>query len=59
MKVGNQTLANCNQLKTVAEDGKMRLTDKWDNQGVQQSVEYAFKDPLQSRLKKCTLFQTR
>jgi len=27
VKEGNETVTNCNQLKFVAEDGKMRLTD--------------------------------
>ena len=26
-KEGNQTVTNCNRLKLIAEDGKMRLTD--------------------------------
>jgi hypothetical protein len=29
-KEGNETVTNCNQLKLVAEDGKMRLTDVGD-----------------------------
>jgi len=27
LKEGNETVTNCNQLKLVAEDGKLRLTD--------------------------------
>lgn len=27
MKEGNQTVTNCNRLKMVAEDGRMRMTD--------------------------------
>ena len=27
IKEGNQTVTNCNRLKLIAEDGKMRLTD--------------------------------
>lgn len=30
VKEGNQTVTNCNQLKLLAEDGKMRLTDVAD-----------------------------
>ena len=29
-KEGNQTVTNCNRLKLIAEDGKMRLTDVAD-----------------------------
>lgn len=27
LKEGNETVTNCNQLKLLAEDGKMRMTD--------------------------------
>ena len=30
IKEGNETVTNCNQLKLLAEDGKMRLTDVAD-----------------------------
>ena len=29
LKEGNETVTNCNQLKMVSTDGKMRLTDEW------------------------------
>lgn len=32
LKEGNETVTNCNQLKMVAEDGKMRLTDVADTE---------------------------
>jgi len=32
MKEGNETVTNCNRLKFVAEDGKMRLTDVADTE---------------------------
>ena len=32
LKEGNETVTNCNQLKFVAEDGKMRLTDVADTE---------------------------
>ena len=32
IKEGNETVTNCNQLKLLAEDGKMRLTDVADTQ---------------------------
>lgn len=31
-KEGNQTVTNCNQLKLIAEDGKMRMTDVADQE---------------------------
>ncbi len=34
LKEGNQTVTNCNQLKMIAEDGKMRLTDVADTEQV-------------------------
>ena len=32
VKEGNETVTNCNRLKLVAEDGKMRLTDVTDTE---------------------------
>ena len=32
IKEGNETVTNCNQLKLVASDGKMRLTDVADTE---------------------------
>jgi BRO family, N-terminal domain len=32
LKEGNETVTNCNRLKLVAEDGKMRLTDVADTE---------------------------
>ena len=32
VKEGNETVTNCNQLKLLAEDGKMRLTDVADTE---------------------------
>ena len=29
---GNETITNCNRLKLLAEDGKMRLTDVTDTE---------------------------
>jgi len=31
-KEGNETVSNCHQLKMLAQDGKMRLTDVSDSQ---------------------------
>ncbi|MDE5756058.1 MAG: Bro-N domain-containing protein [Clostridia bacterium] len=36
---GNETVTNCNQLKMLAADGKMRLTDILDTQGVLRLVQ--------------------
>lgn len=36
---GNETVTNCNQLKMVAHDGKMRLTDVLDTEGVLRLVQ--------------------
>ena len=32
LKEGNETVTNCNRLKLIAEDGKMRLTDVADTE---------------------------
>jgi hypothetical protein len=32
LKEGNETVTNCNRLKFLAEDGKMRLTDVADTE---------------------------
>ena len=32
IKEGNETVINCNRLKLLAEDGKMRLTDVTDTE---------------------------
>ncbi|MBW8333684.1 MAG: hypothetical protein K0M40_16790 [Prolixibacteraceae bacterium] len=32
LKEGNETVTNCNRLKLLAEDGKMRLTDVADTE---------------------------
>jgi len=32
VKDGNETVTNCNRLKLLAEDGKMRLTDVADTE---------------------------
>ena len=32
VKEGNETVTNCNRLKLLAEDGKMRLTDVTDTE---------------------------
>ena len=34
MDEGNETVTNCNQLKLPASDGKMRLTDVADLEGI-------------------------
>ncbi len=36
---GNETVTNCNQLKMVAHDGKLRLTDVLDTEGVLRLVQ--------------------
>jgi len=36
---GNQTVTNCNQLKMLAEDGKMRLTDVADTKGILRIIQ--------------------
>jgi prophage antirepressor-like protein len=38
-KEGNQTVTVCNQLKMLAEDGKMRLTDVVDTKGVLRIIQ--------------------
>lgn len=39
LKEGNQTVTNCNQLKLLAHDGKMRLTDVLDTEGVLRLIQ--------------------
>ena len=36
---GNETVTNCHQLKLPAEDGKMRLTDVVDIEGIFRLIE--------------------
>ena len=36
---GNETVTNCNQLKLVAHDGKMRMTDVLDTEGVLRLIQ--------------------
>lgn len=36
---GNQTVTNCNRLKMKAQDGKMRLTDVLDTEGILRLIE--------------------
>ncbi len=36
---GNETVTNCNQLKMIANDGKSRLTDVLDTQGVLRLIQ--------------------
>ena len=38
-KEGNQTVTNCNQLKLKAQDGKYRLTDVTDIEGMFRIIE--------------------
>lgn len=38
-KEGNQTVTDCNQLKMIAHDGKMRLTDVLDTEGILRLVQ--------------------
>ncbi len=38
-KEGNETVTNCNQLKLKASDGKMRLTDVVDIEGMFRIIE--------------------
>ena len=39
VKEGNETVTNCNQLKLPAVDGKMRLTDVADLEGILRIVQ--------------------
>lgn len=39
VKEGNETVTNCNQLKLPASDGKMRLTDVADLEGILRIVQ--------------------
>ncbi|HOZ29494.1 MAG TPA: BRO family protein [Bacteroidales bacterium] len=39
IKEGNQTVTNCNQLKMIAEDGKMRLTDVADTEQIFRLIQ--------------------
>ena len=41
-KEGNQTVTNCNQLKMLANDGKMRLTDVADQQQLFRIIPFDF-----------------
>ena len=36
---GNETVTNCNQLKMIAHDGKLRMTDVLDTEGVLRLVQ--------------------
>ena len=36
---GNETVTNCHQLKLIASDGKMRLTDVVDLEGMLRIIE--------------------
>lgn len=36
---GNETVTNCHQLKMLAEDGKMRMTDVLDTQGILRLIQ--------------------
>ena len=38
-KEGNETVTNCNQLKLISEDGKYRLTDVVDLEGMFRIIE--------------------
>jgi len=38
-KEGNETVTNCNRLKLRAEDGKMRLTDVADTEGIFRIIQ--------------------
>ena len=38
-QAGNETVTNCNQLKLISEDGKMRLTDVVDIEGLFRIIE--------------------
>ena len=39
LKEGNQTVTNCNQLKMIAPDGKMRLTDVADTEQLLRLIQ--------------------
>ena len=39
IKEGNQTVTNCNQLKLRASDGRMRLTDVADLEGILRIIQ--------------------
>jgi len=52
---GNQTVTNCNQLKMLASDGKMRLTDVADTEQLLrliQSIPYKKAEPFKMWLAK-------
>ena len=52
LKEGNETVTNCNQLKLPASDGKMRLTDVADLEGILrivQSVPSKKAEPIKER----------
>jgi len=38
-KEGNETVTNCNRLKMIAHDGKMRLTDVLDTEGILRLIQ--------------------
>jgi hypothetical protein len=40
LKEGNETVTNCNRLKLVAEDGKMRMTDVADTEQLFRLIQY-------------------
>lgn len=42
IKEGNETVTNCNQLKMLANDGKMRLTDVADQQQLFRIIPFDF-----------------
>jgi hypothetical protein len=39
LKEGNETVTNCNRLKLIAEDGKMRLTDVADTEQIFRLIQ--------------------
>ncbi|MEI6835734.1 MAG: hypothetical protein WCK59_02785 [Candidatus Falkowbacteria bacterium] len=43
----NQTVTNCNQLKLLANDGKMRLTDTADVETIFRLIKFLNKKSLQ------------
>lgn len=42
IKEGNETVTNCNQLKMLANDGKMRLTDVADQQQLFRIIPFDY-----------------
>ncbi|MDX2083228.1 MAG: hypothetical protein SFV53_04505 [Rickettsiales bacterium] len=56
VKEGSEVVTNCNQLKMIAEDGKMRITDVADLETVFrliQSVPSPKSEPIKTNIRHC------